>query len=725
MSRTATGPRRGLRALIVEDSERDAQLVLRRLDEAGYDVTWERVQTREAMAGALASPWDVVISDFGMPHFDAFAALDVLREAGQDLPFIVVSGTIGEDVAVECMRAGAHDFFLKGKLTRLPAAIDREIHEAELRRSERTMARSLEALHEIAFAAEGPADAERLALFSADRARQLLHADTAAVYRWDEAGQVLRLIAQRDDGTGVDVQVLAPGEGVSGAAFSRGEPVQVDDYAAPPPGIHPPVPGLTGSALAVPLTVGDRVFGTFYVRSHVAAPYRPEEVRTLQLLSAQVAPALAAAQLVEELRIRALHDPLTGLPNRPALRDALERALSDEAASGSSALLLADLDSFKDVNEALGREAGDDVLRQVAARLRAGVSERSFAAHLGADEFAVLLPGRDRAAAESVAERMLHGLDEPFSVEGQTVALTACVGVAVSPDHGSDPEVLLGRAEVALRSAKRSGPTFATYSPALEERTVESLALVGELRGAIERDELVMHYQRQVALATMRTVGHEALVRWQHPTRGLLAPAKFVSSAERSGLSRALFEWTLGRVLEDRSRAGPSEGQTVALNMSVRNLLDAELPRVIESALRRSNVQASGLVLEITEQGVMVDPDRAVRILERLRQIGIKLSIDDFGTGYSSMAYLQRLPVDELKIDRVFLHGIPTDRRNVSIVRATIDLARGLGISALAEGVEDETTLAALVTLGCERAQGYHLGRPLPAADALGDGAGS
>lgn len=721
MTQLAGGAARHLRSLIVEDSERDAQLVLRRLEEAGYEVAWERVQTGEAMAAALASPWDVVLSDFGMPGFDAFGALKVMREGGHDLPFIVISGTIGEDVAVECMRAGAHDFFLKGKLTRLPAAIEREIHEAELRRSERSMARSLEALHEIAFAAGGPADAERLARFAADRARELLGADIAAIYRWDERGRVLRLIAQSDDGAGARVEVLAPGEGVSGAAFMRVEPVAVDDYRSPPEGVRAPATGLTGSALAVPLVIGDRVFGTFYVRSLRPDPYGPERLRTLQLLGGQLAPALASAELVAELRHRTLHDPLTGLPNRSSLRAALEREMSSSSVAGAPpcAVLLADLDGFKAVNEALGREAGDDVLRQVAERLRSGVSEKSLGAHLGADEFAVLLPGRGLAAAEAVAERMLRGLDQPFPVQGQTVVVAASIGIAVSPEHGCDSDLLLRRAETAMHGAKRSGSTFAVYSPALEEHTAEALALVGELRRGIEQDELVLHYQRQVELASMQTIGYEALVRWQHPTRGMLAPARFIPLAERTGLSRALFEWSLRRALRDATAAGVSDEVTIALNISVWNLLDAELPDLVDGALREAGLPAGRLTLEITERGVMADPERAIKVLETLREIGAKVSLDDFGTGHSSMSYLQRLPIDELKIDHAFVQGVPADRRNVAILRATVDLARGLGLVALAEGVENEETLSTLVSLKCERAQGFHLGLPMTAADTL------
>jgi diguanylate cyclase (GGDEF)-like protein len=709
--------RRRLRVLVVEDREADAELVVARLRDAGNDVEWERVQTAEAMRAALArEAWDAILSDFQMPSFDAFGALRVAAKSGLDLPFIVVSGTIGEDTAVEAMRAGAHDYFLKGQLTRLPAAIEREIEEAGHRRSERRMARALAALNDVAYAAGGPPDVKRLARFAADRARELLGSDVVAtIYWWDEQEAALRLLAEGDDGLGPRVTSIPPGVGAVGEAFVRREPVTID-HAHPPEGFRPAAPGLTGRSLAVPLVAGDRALGAFLVRAiHPGPPFGDDDTRILTLLAAQVAPAIESARLFEELRHRASHDPLTGLPNRVALLEALGSVLRAGAGRAACALLLADLDSFKAINEALGREAGDEILRQTAARLRDGAGEIGFAAHLGADEFALMLRSRGATAAERTAARMLRGLDRPFSVQGQSVAAAASIGIAVSPDHGTDAELLLRRAEIAMHSAKRSGSTFAMYSPSLEEHTAERLGLVGQLRGAIERDELVLHYQRQVELTSMRTIGYEALVRWQHPERGLLSPAMFVPLAERLGLSRVLFEWSLRTALSEGGALGVDSGIVLALNLSVRNLLDADLPGLVEKALRDAGREPGSLCLEVTEQGVMAEPERAIKVLERLRAIGLKVSIDDFGTGYSSMAYLQRLPADELKIDRTFLRDIPNDRRNVAIVRATIDLARGLGIAALAEGVEDEGTLAALVTLGCDRAQGFHLGRPAPA----------
>ena len=421
----------------------------------------------------------------------------------------------------------------------------------------------------------------------------------------------------------------------------------------------------------------------------------------------------------EDNRHMALHDALTGLPNRVLLNDRLAQALRDAARQGTSlAVLMIDLDRFKEVNDTLGHAVGDELLTQAGPRLRAALRERDTIARMGGDEFAVLLPGADVAGARRVIEGLDRAFEEPFALRGLTLDVKASIGIACYPEHGAEPETLLQRADVAMYFAKRRHAGHALYSPEDDPSDAGQLALVGELRRAISDDELVLHYQPKLELTTNRVIGVEALVRWQHPTRGLLPPATFVPLAERTGMIRPLTLWVLERALA-QCRAWMESGQelSVAVNLGVQNLLDPELASEVARLLDKHGVPARLLQFEITEGSVMDDPARSIVMLTRLRDLGIGLSIDDFGTGYSSLSYLTQLPVREIKIDRGFVIAMDTNPEHEAIVRSTIDLARSLGFTVVAEGVETEQSLLALKDLGCDSAQGYLLSRPVPAEE--------
>jgi diguanylate cyclase (GGDEF)-like protein len=477
----------------------------------------------------------------------------------------------------------------------------------------------------------------------------------------------------------------------------------------------------------VPLHVGGgtRVDGIF----ELYLPYAPvagsiaRDTRTLAILLAGGLLLLWAAlfrivaRASRKLRRQALQDDLTGLANRARLHSVGSHALAAAAREERlAALLLIDLDRFKEVNDTLGHDQGDALLREVAGRLGQAIRRDDLLARLGGDEFAVLLKDLPhRGAATELAGRLRDALGRPFLVSGVAIELDASVGVALHPDHGADTTTLLQRADVAMYDAKRSRAGIAVYSAGRDPYSPERLALVGELRRAIERDELVLHFQPKIAVGSGEPRGVEALVRWQHPERGLLPPVEFLPLAERTGVIADVTRWVLDAALR-QCRAWLDGGLRlpIAVNLSGADVLDARLPEVVAAALARWDVPGELLECEISEHTVLADPLRAVEGLGRLRAMGIRLSLDDFGRGQSSLAYLKRLPLDEIKIDRSFVRGMASDGSDAAIVRATIDLGRHLGLLVVAEGVETDEVLAGLADLRCDEAQGFGIGRPMP-----------
>jgi diguanylate cyclase (GGDEF)-like protein len=423
------------------------------------------------------------------------------------------------------------------------------------------------------------------------------------------------------------------------------------------------------------------------------------------------------------LREQATRDPLTGLPNRTSLYRRVHRAArSVRAFGGLTGLLLIDLDRFKEVNDTLGHDQGDALLRDVSDRLGSSLRRGDTLARLGGDEFAVLLADLpERGAAAELALRLLDSLERPFAVGGVNVQLGASIGVALAPDHGTDVSTLVRCADVAMYEAKREHGRVRVYDAARDPNSPERLQRQSELRTAVAAGELVLHYQPKVDVAAGAVTGVEALVRWQHPELGLLAPAEFLPLAERTGMMGDLTRWVIDEALR-QVRAWEDAGREVpiAINLAAANILDVALPDAVAERLARHGVPGHRLTCEISEHTVMADPRRATEILERLRALGVRLSLDDFGTGQSSLAYLKRLPLDEVKIDRAFVSGMTGDTSDALIVRSTIDLARDLGLEVVAEGVEGEDVLERLRGMRCHEAQGFHLSRPLP-AEALVD----
>jgi diguanylate cyclase (GGDEF)-like protein len=442
---------------------------------------------------------------------------------------------------------------------------------------------------------------------------------------------------------------------------------------------------------------------------------------TQHLLIFSIRDITARKQAESALEHQALHDALTDLPNRVLLHDRLQQAIrAAERDHTAVALLIMDLDRFKEVNDTFGHHTGDLLLEQLGERLGGVLRGSDTIARLGGDEFAVLLPTASVEDANHIAGRLREVLEEPFSLGGLQLEIDASIGIALSPEHGTDADTLLRRADVAMYIAKRNGSGHALYTAEQDQHSPTRLALVGELRRAIDQNELSLYFQPKVSLKDSRVLCAEALVRWQHPRHGMLGPDQFVPVAEQTGLIRPLARWVLEAAARQCNR-WRQEGLdlAVAVNLSMRNLHDAEIVDMIRQLLQRWGIPPARLVIEITESSLMADAARAMEVLNRLREMGVGVSIDDFGTGYSSLAYLKRLPVDELKIDKSFVANMARDENDAAIVRSTVGLAHELGLTVVAEGIEDQATWDLLVALGCDVGQGYFVSRPVPAA-ALG-----
>src|SRR4051794_21805455 len=415
-------------------------------------------------------------------------------------------------------------------------------------------------------------------------------------------------------------------------------------------------------------------------------------------------------------RHQATHDALTGLPNWELMRDHLEQGLA-AATETEFALLLIDLDRFKEINDGLGHSYGDKLLCQVGPRLRSVLRDGDTVARLGGDEFAVLLPSVDGVAeAKAVAERLRLSLHRPFDVDGVALDVEASIGIVLSPWHGTDTEELLRNADIAMYAAKELKAGAVVFEAEQHVTSPWRLTVLGDLRRALEgSDELFLNYQPKYTLDGERIEGVEALLRWQHPAEGLIPPGEFIPVAEGTGIILQLTERVLSLALAQMRRwLDAGHAVPVAVNLSTRCLLDADLPDLVARMLAEYRVPADLLRLEVTESAVMGDAARCMEVLQRLHELGVKLSIDDFGTGYSSMAYLRRLPVDELKVDRSFVLGMTTNSADAVLVRTAIDLGHNLGLTVVAEGVEGVEHVHALRKLGCDIAQGYHYARPMP-----------
>jgi len=564
-------------------------------------------------------------------------------------------------------------------------------------------------------------------------AAELVHADVAALRFLDENDPSYMVMVSSvgvDPAMAEEVRRLPVGAGVGGRAIVTNQLCIQDAYTSWDGAIGQFAAGGLQTALASPVHLGSAPIGSLVVATHRPdRQYSRAEQDALIRFAEHVSIALNDARSVRAMNValehavhQAMHDELTGLPNRACFYDRAEQALAAAQRTGlATAVLLFDLDRFKEINDTLGHRYGDRVLRAIGPRITPLLRQADTLARLGGDEFCVLLPSvPDLDIAMDVAQRITLALEEPLEVDGMTLVVEASCGVAVAPDHGDTADLLLQRADIAMYAAKRSHQSVAPYANALDGNTPDRLALLGELRTAATNDELVLHYQPQIDLRSGRLVGAEALVRWEHPRRGLLAPDEFIPLAEDTGFIHHVTSWVLDAALDQLRRWIDDAGTeidpdfTVAVNLSTHSLLDDCFATEVVVALDRFGVPADRLVLEITETTLMADPERARRVLTVLAERGVRFAIDDFGTGYSSLASLKDLPVHELKIDRSFVRSLHGDGDDAVIVRSVIDLGRTLGLRTVAEGVEHPAARARLLSMGCDSAQGFAVAPPMP-----------
>jgi diguanylate cyclase (GGDEF)-like protein len=426
------------------------------------------------------------------------------------------------------------------------------------------------------------------------------------------------------------------------------------------------------------------------------------------------------AERQAENEYQALHDALTGMPNRMLFQLQLAEAIREaDRLHGSIAVMLMDLDHFKEVNDTLGHHFGDQLLKEIGPRLSTVLREHDLMARLGGDEFGILLPDLpDRGVAIRIAERLLEELERPVTVEGLALDVSGSIGIAIFPEQSDDAETLLRRSDVAMYAAKETGGGYEVYEEYMDENHPARLTLIGQVRPAIENNEFIVYYQPKVRLSDGRVSGAEALVRWDHPERGIVPPDEFIPFVEKTVLLRPLTLYVFAEVMR-QWRVWADEGMKlpIAVNLSPRSLLDGQLPDQIAEMLDRWGMPPGFLKVELTESFMMAESGRSTGVIDRLSDIGVSLSIDDFGTGYSSLSHLKRLPIDEIKVDRSFVMHMHEDANDFMIVRATVELARNLGLRVVAEGVEDLETFDRLADFGCDEAQGYFISRPISAAD--------
>ncbi len=859
---------RPLKILLLEDAETDAELELRALARAKLECRPVRVETEEAFRAALVNdPPDVILSDYSLPGFDGHAALAIAKELAPTVPFIFVSGTIGEERAVGSLKSGAADYVLKENLARLASAVSRAVDEAETRRNRERAEAELRAaerrfrllvdgardyaiflLDERGFVASWNVGAERLFGFTAAEVvgtdlgtfvEDVASGPRSATYltlrnatlagRHEEEGHRLRkdgsrfwanvVVTPLDDGgsselgfavvvrdsterknhlsrierlsriqavlsrinsgivrirerlelfeeacriavehgffrvafvasTSADGELEVVASAGHDAGFLKGALAPVQDTT----GRRGASLGSHARARRVPeisndltkdealgpwrldaLERGHRSYAAFPLHAEGGAPalfglvasepdyFDSEELMLLESLVADIAFGLEHIHKAERLAYLAFHDPLTDLGNRAFFMERFGHWLATSGHEGKELGVCAlDIQRFRAINDSMGRAVGDAVLKEVARTLVSAVGETGTVARIGPDHFALLFPDIENGTelARRLDQTVLPALREPISLAEDLLRISVKVGIATYPTDGTEPDVLLKNAESALRRARGSGEDYVFYAPSMNARIAETLTLENELRVAIERQSFVLHYQPKVELTTRRIVGVEALIRWERPNEGLVAPARFIGVLEETGLIVEVGKWALARAAEDYTRWQKTYdcAPRIAVNVSPLQLRRKDFAAVVAALVEKAGTDR-GIDLEITEGVFVEDMESSVKKLSFLRELGIKIFLDDFGTGYSSLSYIARLPVDALKIDRSFVMKLGLERESLAIVSTIVGLSRSLGLSVVAEGVETNSQLELLGKLSCDEFQGYFFSKPVPARE--------
>ncbi|MDT7538722.1 MAG: hypothetical protein QOI82_2307 [Actinomycetota bacterium] len=686
-----------IRLLIIEDSASDSELVLSLLeDELPHAVVEVAANLHDALEQLEQSPHDLVLADLSLPDADGLAVVHAVRAAHPETALLVLTGRGDGQLALWALAEGAQDYLVKGEHDgpRLATAL---LHALQRQRSEQQAHSYLQLARGLLDALEAPTCAvgpDGIIIAVNNAWLSFTAGPDGAPTEWDVGADYLR----RCDDLVAAGREFAP----TVAAFAEGlrnvlaERVDRHQYEYPRPG---EIEDRWFSIRVSPAELGS---GRGAVISHVDVT----DMHRVQLA----------------LTHQALHDSLTGLPNRLLLADRLEQACADARRHGRQVgVAFLDLDHFKRINDSLGHAAGDALLLQVAGRLTGVMREGDTLSRYSGDEFVIVW--RDLAHAENVATlgaRLSEVLALPFDLGATSVNLSASVGVAVGDAASADD--LLMEADAAMYDAKRhGGARLRVFTGELRQGVEDLMKTEVELRGALNRSELVLHYQPVIDLESAQPVAVEALARWQHPERGLLSPSCFIPVAESSGLIVPLGRWAVDQACRDAAAfSGAAQGLDVAVNLSVRQLTQPDVVEHVRDALQRSGLDPRRLMLEVTESVFMQDADAAAAALNGLAQLGVRIAIDDFGTGYSSLLYLRRYPISALKLDRVFVSGIGLSLNDEAICRSVVNLAHAVGATSIGEGVETVEQFSALRALGCQQAQGFLWSPAVSAGDLAG-----
>jgi diguanylate cyclase (GGDEF)-like protein len=749
-----------LRVLIIEDVPEDVELIVLAMEGARIEFTYETAATPEAFRQRLATQsFDVVLSDYRLPNFNGAQAFEVLKDSQQEIPFILITGSLGEEAAVECIRTGMTDYVLKDRLFRLPTVLERALQEFALRHQQKS---AIAKIHQQAWR-------EAIVNRIVQAMRKTLVLDEVLQITVDQLHEALQVthcgIWQPDPSQSAALTIQYLSQGTPQRQKYLGKPCiflshyQDDLLHDRPVVIHDVERERLGSAwegtppldfysiLLMPLVYHQTTLGGILLY-HCDGPHTwtDNEVSLVRAIADQCALAIhqvklynqAQVELAErqrmeaQLRHHAFHDALTGLPNRAFLMNRLEYSLEmaqrrlqrQQQNSWLFAVLFLDLDRFKVVNDSLGHLAGDELLKIVSKQLQSCIRTGDMVARLGGDEFVLVLEEiKSVSDALEATQRVQQALKTPTILNGHEIVITASIGIALFSSQYNSPDELIRDADIAMYRAKSCGlGNYKIFDASMHACAIRQLKLESDLRRAIQRQELRVYYQPIFALDDQSIQGFEALVRWLHPDRGLIAPGEFIPIAEETGLIALIDLWVLREVGQQLQRwqqmFSLGSDFSISVNLSARQFSNPELIAHMEQILEDLEGVGAWLKIEITETVLIENPDKAAAILHQLREKHLRICLDDFGTGYSSLSYLHRFPIDVLKVDQSFIALLESNEEKSVIVSAIVNLALNLGLTVVAEGVETARQLAYLKSIKCHLAQGYYFAKPMETESA-------
>jgi diguanylate cyclase (GGDEF)-like protein len=749
-----------LNILIVEDVPEDVELITLALSSNAISFTFDSVASPAEVRHKLSMHrYDVILSDYNLAQFNGLQAFDVLKESGQDIPFILVTGSLGEEAAVECIKAGMTDYVLKDRLFRLPTVLARALDEFELRRQQQLaltliqrQARREAMVNRIVQAMRETLIVETVLQTTVDQLHEVLEISRCSIFQPDPEQEDRATVSYISKDTQRDYSLLGISTGLYNfyqASLIREQSALIQQIEDLPEVLQQEAKadGVCSSLLMPLLYQNTYLGGICLQQCNHSRRWTEDELAITKTISDQCAIAIHQARLYQQaqkelaerqrieakLRHDAFHDTLTGLPNRALFIDRLEHALQlakRRSQTHSSeyncqfAVLFLDLDRFKVVNDSLGHSIGDQLLQKVAQQLQVSVRRCDTIARLGGDEFVILLEDLKCAAeAIEVATRIHHQLKLPIQLGDEEIFISTSVGIALNSDQYTSSEQIIRDADIAMYRAKRGGRgSYEVFDSSMHAVALTQLHLENDLQRALDRNEFRVYYQPILNLQSLEIESLEALIRWQHPEKGMIAPSEFIPVAEETGMITEIDLWVLEQAAHQMhlwQQEFPQLSQLgLSVNLSGKHFSQGKLVSQIGQILHLSGIRASNLRIEITE-GVLIDnAELAAQVLDELRGLMIHVCLDDFGTQYSSLSYLHRFPINCLKIDKLFIASLEEDHDKREIVKAIVSLALNLQMRVVAEGIESASQLAFLQSIDCQAGQGYYFSPPLNGSSA-------